>query len=331
MKHVFIIHSNITYLISCQVIKDKKIDDKDVVFLLHRNYKLPQTCIFKKLLLHNEFVFTKNFILNYLNLKLWKSKLNKSINGYFHAYLPHTFIPKFAMIVDSNKCLRYSYIEEGLAAYNEKNMVRINYSCWQNFKNNLRYASQRLVNLLKNHKHFTFNDDKYSASFVVNDQALLGAPNRVKISLNFDNNDIRQDFDCVIVFDAISIFGIINKVKTFELLTDKIIPHIKNSKYKRVAFKLHPEHYYSEVGVMEAVVLREILKSHLEDVLELDRNFILEQYLYSSRAVVYTYVSSLGFYAAIWGNSAYGLYNEISKLNNAFNIPNHIVKKFIQL
>src|SRR5690606_31691746 len=128
-----------------------------------------------------------------------------------------------------------------------------------------------------------------------------------------------------------SIFGVIKNVKTFELLTDKIIPHIKNSKYKRVAFKLHPEHYYSEIGVMEAVVLRDILKSNFEDVLELDRNFILEQSLYFSKLAVYTYISSLGFYAALWGNSAYGLYNEISKLNIAFNMPNHIVKKFIQL
>lgn len=332
MKHVFIIHSNITYLVALSVIRLKKLNDYEVLFAITRNYTIPSSNPYRKFALNDGFNFSSNLIVNYLKLKKWQNALNRNIDETFHAYLPHTNNSRFAMIVDNSKCSGYSYLEEGLGYYMHENVKVIKRSKFENLKNLLKYSSWRLVNLLENHKHFCFTDNKYSESFVLNLDAIPTAPNKILINIGFESQKKEQShLDCIIIFDALALFNILKREQLIDLLNEYIIPHIKKSSYKNTAFKLHPEHYASVKGNEEAILLREILKSNFTNILELEKDYVLEEYLQNKRTVLYTYVSSLGYYASLWGSEVYGLHSRLSKCSNYFNFKENILSKYTQL
>lgn len=116
MKHIFTIHSPITFLISLAIIEYKHIKKADVVFL-SRSYKVPL----------NNFTVLKSF--SERNNNIFKKLLNinapKSIDKYIKNNLNDEEFILYAdlmnhenrVLITNNKCKGFNFIEEGMASY----------------------------------------------------------------------------------------------------------------------------------------------------------------------------------------------------------------------
>src|SRR5215217_5951190 len=125
MKHLFYIHSYVTFLASIKVIKYLKLKHEDCVFVIHRgkvdDYQCPGIRMVR---FGYERYDIETYTLRYKFWKNWKSinKLDKFVddaveNSNFIFYTPQTFQSFLSLIVTHRRCKAYHIIEEGLGSY----------------------------------------------------------------------------------------------------------------------------------------------------------------------------------------------------------------------
>ena len=136
MKHIFHVHSHITFLVSKQYVVDKGINFDDCLFLCSRDFKpgyehqqlfkyitnYPQDvlrhnvekCCFQKKIFHRLYKLheIEDFILSFCN----KDK--------FLFYTFSTYSHLCCIIVTMNKCSGYYLIEEGSSVYTDISKVK---------------------------------------------------------------------------------------------------------------------------------------------------------------------------------------------------------------
>ncbi len=331
MKHLFIVHSNITYLVSLRVIEALGLAEEEVVFGIHRNYEVPDTRFKNKFALPPNFLVTRNFIKNRQNINKWYSYIDNHVNSDYVAYVPHTFNLGLALLVTNNRCKYFNYIEEGLASYNPKCFKRINITWLRLWINTCIYTSRALVYFLFEHRFFSLTARKLNKCYAVSELAFTESDDRELLEFMPKVKREEGTYKCIVVFDALSIFGKIDSEVLLDLLQTVIIPHIKNTEAQNVAYKLHPEHYITEHGEKECIKIRDIMRDNFEYVVELDRMFNLEAYFSQYNVTVYTYVSSLGYYASLVGCASYRVAKRLVQINSNIKVLDEIENKLLQL
>lgn len=137
MKHVFIIHSNITYLAALGVICKEKIDLKDVVIISWCKFKrdtpiktynlIPYS--FKQSLLHPiDYLFTVRYL---------DRQITKLVNNEPYIAYTETLYHLHDIVVTHPLCQKFHFIEEGLSVYeNEPEWFKqtCNYSCQPSYR-----------------------------------------------------------------------------------------------------------------------------------------------------------------------------------------------------
>lgn len=120
MKHIFVVHSHITYLVALGVVMQEGLDESQVM-ILSENYR----SAFEPIRIIQ--VRTSESYKSLLNSRKYKKIFNTNIDvddivsrfvqeEEFIAYIP-VFHLINRYIVTHSKCVRYNIIEEGLAAY----------------------------------------------------------------------------------------------------------------------------------------------------------------------------------------------------------------------
>src|SRR5215217_871201 len=131
MKHLFYIHSHITFLASIKSINFLKLDYTDCVFIIHRgkidDYKFSKVKMVEFIYNHHNietYTISKKFWKNWKKLDKLDEFINIAIsNNYFTFYTPHTYASFLALIVTHKKCKGYNIIEEGLGSYLKKDKL----------------------------------------------------------------------------------------------------------------------------------------------------------------------------------------------------------------
>lgn len=335
MKHVFSVHSPITFLISYAVIENLKLQKEDVIILTN-NYSVPSAKYpaFPFLSSKQRSMFDRVFNMN--SPEVEDKYLDSLLKGEkFIAYIDMVSFPQ-RILITHRGCEKFHFIEEGNSSYREeedldtatwewaykkvsfrengsKNLLK---NAIQGFKWGIRGYNLRLQNLPYSFKAYGyFNGLKF---FGFSDKVFPDTPFDKKEILSIDEKDPEilkmaggiQLQDCVIWVDGSNsgFTGLDESI--YHKAIDKTILKLKNVlTEKKVHIKLRPGiKDYSSNYLYSALTKNNIEVNVMPDKLLLECVFIS-----SSNCTVIGNLSSALFYAQIFGNKSYSIYSLFEK------------------
>lgn len=343
MKHIFLIHSSITYYVSLSVIQHDKIPLYDVIFLLDRNYRN----IYSKIQVQTvniskweRFPYPLT-ISSIVNSKYYIRSIDKKINeicskDIYTLYIPTASTLFNQVLITNSLCVGYHFIEEGIAnyrynLYNEPAVSRskaIALTC--KIYNMLHSRLTLDYPFLKSYKKKAFNPQYY---YLENRYHLQNVKDNT-ILLPFYKEQECDDF----IFSNSQIF-IMSPLVEFNLCSiDNLIKvihyYFAQLKSRSIYIKYHP---VQNENIKEMIV--EVASKFKIAVNEIELNLPMEQVLaYSDNAKWIGFESSLLFYATILNSTTqtYSLSNRLAKLDSRYNkwlnsLPNLILNSSQQL
>lgn len=315
MKHVFWIHSHITFLVSEMVISQLKLKKEDLVFLTYRNYKLPRPI--EGVTLYE--IPSYDPILKESEDGI-KIKWSEILNFDFEFYIPQSREKLIHLILSIDNCKSYNYIEEGLLAYNYKD-------------SKFKIASHvllRRTGLRKRMRMLDYTNKKFKKAFCINDKAFKNCKEKKVLQAsytkpNYEDKDLFGT--CIIlVFDAIVPYNMVSQEESIKLL-EIIIKHLIITNQTKVFFKFHPEQLRIK-NQAEILEIKNVFSKNSDiEFKELGSNVILEELLFFNKNItIYNYVSSTGLYANLLGNEVVSVSDRID-----VKIANSIKKDWKQI
>lgn len=310
MKHIFWVHSHITFLVSDLVIKHLNIQPNDLIFITGRSYKIPEKS--------KEYLYSLIIDLNRLDepeLINFKEK--------FELYIPQTRLEGIKTILKIDNCIKYNIIEEGLLAY----------SYYELPPKILYYKILTYLGKKKRMRKLDYIHPKFKKAYCINKKAFKGLVyNKVVLSLNLKNDrNINNHYfneKCnVIVFDGLVSYHDVTLTEILELLKI-IIGFIRKTNTKKVFYKFHPVQVL-EKNKKEVLEIKNIFLETLDiEFIELPQQVILEELIFKNNKVnIFNFVSSVGFYANLAGNKVYSVSDRLKQVK----LPKYIKGKWQQI
>lgn len=324
MKHIFYIHSHITFLVATSVIKEFALSKADICLVAGRNYQPYPTyenyCLVSLTVEQNEIAQVPTYGSNFLMIKKGKTLrsldqlLNKITDGEsFIVYLPSTrnFLMQF--ISTHKNCEETRLIEEGTMTY-KSDIAKAANPVYRNLSGKIKRSLKAI-----NHG---FRSNYYQSSTPVKSIELYGFSHaletalqgsHIKVTLVKLNTDYRgkrdwgiQPGDSLFFMDGL----LERKIANAEQIQQSLSLFLENmDKRNRIHVKFHP------IQVSGNVIL-EVFRRYQFPVSVLDNNTPLEILLLESDPMkVYGYYSSLLVYAALFGHEAISIYPSIEEGN----------------
>lgn len=266
MKHIFYVHSHITFLVSKQYILDKEINPDDCLFLCSRkyepSYKFQQ--IFKNIIRYPQDIFgqkkdfslLENICTGFKDISVIENIINSFCqNDTFILYTYSTNSHLCSVLVSMAKCKCYFIIEEGSSAYADnltvKNLISKKNLLLQSF---LVHFIPRFY-ILKDH-HLSTSSEKYKGTIATSEHAFFQMEGEhIVISNPFNREKLPYSPTAVLSIDA---SPYICKVETEYILMT--IPDMKQRFGVKVGLSDHTEGY---TVPMAAVALgAEVVEKH---------------------------------------------------------------------
>lgn len=327
MKHVFIIHSNITYLAALGVICKEKIDLKEVVIISWRKFKqdtpvriynlIPYSL--KQSLLHPiDYLFT----VRYLDRQITKLVNNEPYIAYTEAlYCFHD------IVVTHPLCQKFHFIEEGLAVYDnapEWSKQTYNYSCKPSYRykglSGIKRKLSDILMIIKGYKlemlglpafYNAYFNAKGINFYGFSDYSFYGVQNLHRISLK----EVKECFSWNLYYNKLENVDIWigqNSPAEDKEAIDKYVKAIEEGCAKKlisqgknkIMVKFHP--------VEEMYAKRQTLKMFEKNGINVEiipDDVILEIELFNAKNVtLYSVSSSLLVYASMLGIKCYSIW-----------------------
>lgn len=338
MKHIFLVHTPITYLGALRIIQHLNIEKNDAIFLFQSfrpNIEINEH--YKGIQIDGHYAgsnFLKKALKRTVNFSI-TAKFDKLITKVsegetFTAYIPVvTFIHK--LLITHKYCVRFNFFEEGLAQYyKEETLESINaaYSklSWRvsisgHFKNTLRdmYLMARGYNLKLMALPFSYScyhavKHVYFYGYSADAFPLVENGRRIIIPLHTDdfsfipkNPKLILDNSFIWIGDPGVVHYGYDKEVYLQGIRNGCISLLKKKNINRIFIKFHRD---------EPAVLRKEIEAVFElykiQVIIIPDTEILELYLPGAVNVTLIGVySSLLYYAAIMGQASYSVFNYV--------------------
>ena len=125
MKHVFIVHSHTTFLISMAAISKLSLAKDDVILLYGRKYSISCVDVPYRVLNMDDIYYHEcsnlKFVLSRKEQKKYEEEVDRFITNHikddYSLYAPHLVFPAFQLIATNKKCKQLSLIQEGATNY----------------------------------------------------------------------------------------------------------------------------------------------------------------------------------------------------------------------
>ena len=321
IKHLFFVHSHITFQVAIAIMRKKRIARKDTIFLAGRGFD-PKDVDFPVVALpfsDDYFLVYKNFFKGWGYLMEFDAFLSSLCNGEFIFYCPHTY-SLFSPIVASHRMHRgYSLIEEGLSSYNSIDEM------------NVMTPPVRLTRKQKILSRFfylgRFGDRVFFKrdcleTYATSAQAFPDFPSTITVDINDGKmgrySDFAREVESLLILDS--------TVETKAVSADNfirgfrhIIAHFSGEQFsgKSIHVKLHP---YQYVDRWFADQLIEHLKQQLPHckIIEIPSDVSIENLTVACRADLYVGITSLALYAAREGRKVYSFARRIGELEPGY-------------
>lgn len=335
MKYLFTIHSPITYFSAINIIYQEKIPSSEVIIITD-NYKVP--------------IEIGIIVSSYQNLeisiwdKIKKTNIVKAYDDYiskitggdeFIAYidLMHAYQ---RIIITHARCISFNFMEEGTASYVIPNNLYLITHGVNNisFRNTnikqvyhslirvLRGTNMRLISLpfqpqsysfLPNIKYYTFSEFGYPG---------VMAKNKMILNINNIDDSFLNNFTIDLEFDNSFIwveetfpeyYGVADK--DYHEAIMQVVEILRKRGVYEIFFKLRPNRK------IENSFLYDVLnKSELKITLIQDHVLVEVLFIRAKNITVIGIVSSLLFYATIFGQKSYSFYDLLkNKPQNPFD------------
>lgn len=326
MKHCFLVHSSITFLVSKQYVLDKGINPDDCLFLCARNYNLSSEYqqVFKNTTRYPQDIFGHekedlSLLKNLFNGFKGLYKLEDFISSFcqddkFTLYTYSTYSHLCCILVTISNCEGYYLIEEGSSAYSDIFLVKKSIG-WLNL-----FAQSILVPLfprfyvIKDH-HFSTSSDKYIGTITTSPKALhqLGGE-KVIITNPFDKKKIEYSPTAIISIDAsLYICGVESKyIKSIMESLYQFIIH--KNEHPVIAYKFHPILIKAKVEKTFKDIISEVFKNTV--LMELQANTTIEEVLNQYQCDFYSDWSSVAIYAKQMGCVCYSYAQKLVRISN---------------
>lgn len=314
MKHLFFVHSHITYLVVDQYVKDNHICPEDCLFVLMERYRsLPPESNYSNVISLQNGLLPENCTRVFQNWNVFRGfrnirHMNRELNRFFcgdsfSLYLPNTNSDIHSALVTMNQCAGFYVIEEGAASYLRSEELPELSGRFAHFIIKMLSGAVPWFYALK--KSFCDVDNKYFLGTIATSaRAFPGFPGpRILISSPFSKIELDVVPDIILSVDASLAIALGNVFpeKLFERLRSFFI----NNNYKKVAYKFHPI-FYQDASLQQ--LYRQGINSVFgNSIFELNENCKLENVLYSYPIDFCSDFSSVGIYAANFGRKCYSI------------------------
>lgn len=312
MKHVFLVHSHITYLVAKQVIVQQGISPADCIYFTTRSYSTPdglEDIRFSSFLGYDDKPRAwagMNVCKTQKNIRYCDALISQMIGDEFYFYTPQTMTDMANVIVTNSKCMGYFLIEEGIGSYLNREITL--YRSWRKAAVYLlRLLFPRVFSIKRTFLHT--NHPKFKGGFGLGESIfpLLKDRSKVfKINPPFERVQLENIPEAVIVLD--NFYGLSIPTSTyFDVLEDTISYMVIYNHYSSVAYKYHPFHYTQPQLMSELErLMGELSKKYNLTIFQLDRNVVLENIAKSyPKVAFYAVQSSVLFYAKLMGCRTY--------------------------
>lgn len=333
MKHIFTIHSPITFLVSYAVIVHFKLKRQDVILLTRSNYKPPvEGFIVKKDLAELENSFISK--LRNMNFPHAYDKYIKSIceGDNYTAYVDlMSYYQK--ILVTNSACKAFHFIEEGNSTYQTTDDLTD--LTWSERSDNYRFSGafsasrlKAIVRVLRGYSlrllSIPYHYQAY-ANFInlnyycLSDNAFYNAPQAKKVILNIDSDS--SDIKKMSASESLNneLIWIDGSAASFTNLPQNVYYEAIDKAVKKLIIdgKL-PQHVYVKLrpGIKDSddnyLVL--CLKKNNRNVTLLPDQTVLEAlFIVSSNCTVVGNLSTALEYAHVFGHKAYSIYSLFEK------------------
>ena len=341
MKHIFIVHSHITYLSALGVVMTEKIAPTEVL-ILSESYNFPDApipiCQTKKLAITGKFVFTPYKRMD----KIIKESIGEAP---FIAYIPvFHYMGKYLMT--HPQCTKFNFTEEGFAAYYDFFSYKL-YSAYAigpfRFSRGLSGLKQRLrpvLNAIKGHTpkieaiptfygayaadpNVTFYGFHELSYYLTADKVVVNLRDvfthyRMKAKHNLTGSHIWIGNPDILSKCNIAVEEYIEAIRS------GCVPKLRSEGVTKISIK----HHYRELPRQRKLITEMFFNEGFE-VEELSDDTILELELANAtNCKLYGVMSSLQVYGVILGHESFSIANHIKNYSiyflNAKNISSLI-------
>lgn len=321
MKHLFYIHSYITYHVALEVISYHKLNHMDCVLMYGRKFVPldPPAAI-----QHVDLPFShhpiNSFAVERVYWKGWK-KLRKFdvfvqelTNGdKFKLYTNQTGIDFIRLFISHRQCRGFSFLEEGVASY--YTLKKINTEICPSGSSTGFFKLLLLLNFrgrLSLEK--CFYDSGYEHAYALSDASFPGFERKVKLPFPFHNNLPMPEYGYILVLDATAEYGVTSVESALHALEETLQFLIKKG-ISMLWVKYHPDQANSEKvkKLYEHVFQRHSEFLIIEEVSQHVSLEFLAGNVNNSTTVFYIFLSSVGLYAGLCGREVYSFASYIAK------------------
>ncbi|MFT2007506.1 polysialyltransferase family glycosyltransferase [Pontibacter sp. 13R65] len=316
MKHLFYIHSYITYYVSLEIVKYKEIPFPDCVFMYGRGFE-PSTNSKAGTEVHlpyhhyphNTFFLERQFWKSWSKLRKFDAFLFKLNNGdKFHLYTNQTGLDFIKLILSHAKCQGYSLIEEGLYSYYTFDIIN-KVICPPVGRRSMFYELLIRANFgrrLKQKRYFM--ESGYEAVYGIHPKAFPGFRNRHILPFPFGTvaDESSTNKQAVLILDSLLDYGVIRE-KVFLNALQKALDYFAKYGIERLYIKFHPKQYRNPDRLAQ---LKKVLSTSKKAIAisEIGQKQSLE--LLAADASIknldfYVFLSSAALYATLCGRNAY--------------------------
>ncbi len=321
MKHVFFIHSHITWLVSGGVIRYRGLACEDVLFVCSRGYEPPDTSIETIAFPDRGWLLTwrpDKWLRDRRELAQFVDRVAQDVD--FLWYLPHTGFLFFRAFIQHPRCQGFHLIEEGIGSYYTQDEIAVSMQRapvsipgWRGWLQR-RWASLFPPEMA---------DRRYLFAYGSTDEAFPGYERRVKVELVGRTQPSDENIDTVLVMDNFLETGLVDE-RTFFSCLDELMTMLANQGCKKVHYKLHPGQH---VDPRYAPRLRQMLQGNRYgvDFKELPASFCLELLAATGRPCFYIFISSVGYYAAVSGCRVYSMASRLAAIDARYTVIKDII------
>lgn len=327
MKHLFYVHSHITFLVSKQYVFDQGINPDDCLFLCTRNYQLPDQMakVFHNIKAYPDEVLDKGNTRLLQNNNPFKGrknvkKLESIIQEFFGEsdfvyYLPNAFASDFSSaIVTMPHCKFFYIVEEGTASYVSHEKLPKLFWGW---KRPIYYVLRLILNRYYCLRGDFYSTDhpKYRGTIATTSKAFFDVPGeKIVVSNPFFKEIFSEVPQAILSIDAsLNIyFDIDVATKLYQMLA-KIFDE---KGYQKIAYKFHPD-FCKKPELMQQY--RDLLHQCFGDsIFELQNNSSIENILNAYPIDFYTDLSSVALYSFLWKGTCYSYVRFLSKYSDVY-------------
>ncbi|MBC7449139.1 MAG: hypothetical protein H7330_13890 [Hymenobacteraceae bacterium] len=312
MRHLFFVHSNITYLVAGQVIRHEQLPPADCAMLFARNFAAADCPVAFAKLPDVTFPLTPKLWETRRKIGLVDAAIAAATHGEpFQLYCPHTDNNLTRIAATHPQCAGLNYLEEGLSSYTTMGIGAKPFS----LKNSLlgyALSGGRIPQL-------SFYEARYRQAYCIHASCFPGLPRKVVVGIPFKQAVGAPDLggQQVLVLDALIEHNLV-KAEKFANALRFLFDRYRAAGVRRVYFKYHP----IQAGKPALQVFyRNLMAAYAGQIefVELPQPLVLEDVAHTFANVTFTViVSAVGFYARLCDQPVYSLARVVEREDPGF-------------